>query len=183
MQQEKLNLFVVILWSLWKARNTKVWKHKVLGWRQIAEEGKSMLGSWIEAQRTKIEHQARESTSRWRKPPEGSIKVNVDAALGAGSGRRAWAWVARNAQGDFLAGGSQTVQAKWTAAVTEAIGVREVIRWIKEQRWQQVKLETYSMMITSGIMDREGDSYFDTILEDIRHILHNEVSIEVTHCK
>ncbi|CAH9107269.1 unnamed protein product [Cuscuta epithymum] len=63
-----------------------------------------MLSSWQEANRKGMMQKPKEQAPRWKKPAVGWIKVNIDVALDERRGRRAWVWVARDHQGEFLAG-------------------------------------------------------------------------------
>ncbi|CAH9122276.1 unnamed protein product [Cuscuta epithymum] len=92
-----------------------------------------------------------ESHTSWKKPATGVIKVNVDGALNIDRGKRALAWIARDDMGNFIRGGMNTVSADWTTHITEAIGVREVLSWAKEQGWSQVEVEIDALLIISRL--------------------------------
>ncbi|CAH9092805.1 unnamed protein product [Cuscuta epithymum] len=161
-----------------------MWKRRGFNWQQVVAAANSMLQGWREAQLwSRVAAQDRKGTECWSKPPHGVVKINVDTALDSRKCKRAWGWLARDSNGNFLKGGSQTCIANWPVSVTEAIGVREALVWAKRQGWSRIVLETDSLTVVSRLLEEEGNSYLDMVIEEIRRNISDGENIEVYHCK
>ncbi|CAH9101598.1 unnamed protein product, partial [Cuscuta europaea] len=116
-------------------------------------------------------------------PGQAFFKVNVDGALDFGQGERAWGWIIPDGSGNFVSVGSVNCTTDWPVHVTEAFGLRELFSWAKAQRWNKVEVETDASLITSRLEDDSGESYFDLIIDDIRHMPHGEANMSIIPCK
>ncbi|CAH9092373.1 unnamed protein product [Cuscuta epithymum] len=96
---------------------------------------------------------------------------------------RVWGWLARDEEGRFIRGGWEVFRAYWSAAATEAVEVRKVCTWAKEQGWSKVEVQTDALQVFSRVSEDNRDSYFDLIIDDIRHILQSEASFSVRFCR
>ncbi|XP_031099899.1 uncharacterized protein LOC116004105 [Ipomoea triloba] len=71
---------IIICWSIWEARNDKVWNHKATTANMVVDQATIFLQEWI---RIKYDgHVSNHSPTQsipWSKPPHGWLKINVDA--------------------------------------------------------------------------------------------------------
>jgi hypothetical protein len=65
---------------------------------------------------------------RWQKPQFGWWKCNVNASLSQHSSHTSWAWCIRDANGSFLAEGTNRSTQKLIVAESEAMAILEAIR-------------------------------------------------------
>ncbi|CAH9140449.1 unnamed protein product [Cuscuta epithymum] len=140
-------------WSLWNFRNRKIWNGEASTIEQIITLAKSVLGGWRAVQETcsaSLKHSGREPLQMWRKPEQGRLKVNIDAAVGANA-RRGLAWVVRDANGEFVAAGARPWLGGISAKEAEILGVREALSWIKEIGWDLIDFESDAYEVVSAI--------------------------------
>lgn len=78
------NLFAMVLWSIWKRRNDRLWEERIVSNSQVISRAKEVLTDWITAkerfQPNLIAHHSR-IEDKWSKPPLGYLKCNLDAAF------------------------------------------------------------------------------------------------------
>lgn len=89
-------------------------------------------------------------------PPEGVLKINVDASFSQDSASFSVGMM-RNHRGEFLLGKNLSREKPDSAFEAEALGVREALSWIKEQRLQNhnILLESDSLLVVSGVNSLE----------------------------
>ncbi|CAH9135346.1 unnamed protein product [Cuscuta epithymum] len=178
--------FVALLWGLWKRRNSLIWKAEWQGAAGVITSAMSMITNWREAQQSSSQPKKRAGGGReqvWRRPGRGVVKVNVDAAFDPSGDKRAWGWVARDEQGNFLKAGGASVRASWSPAETEAAGLREALEEAVAAGWQSVEFETDALSVVQGLRQGGGFSYIDLILEDIKEILLTKSNYRVSFFK
>ena len=102
----QVEIIVTIIWSIWKARNLKLWQHVSFSSIKILERAKHLLEGWKIANRKQgvsdkihtsstlgLHHQADQNSNnmnndiRWRKPKSGRLKCNVDASFSNSSNK------------------------------------------------------------------------------------------------
>ncbi|CAH9119356.1 unnamed protein product [Cuscuta europaea] len=104
--EEELCLLITLMWCIWKSRNEVVWKEKQANVEQIINACAAVLNGWRAAQQSATQDSIRQKEDeRWERPTEGVIKINVDGAVDANRGMRAWGWLACDEEGRFIRGG------------------------------------------------------------------------------
>lgn len=102
--KEKMVRIIMLCWGLWNRRNKWTWEKTNMSPFGVQAQARNMLDDWREAVKDKQKHGpiVHSSPRRWRTPPLGYVKINIDAAtfvktkhIGVGS-------VARDDQGRFL---------------------------------------------------------------------------------
>lgn len=83
LDEEKRCLFILYCWSIWKARNAKLWNNQTPSLHHIIESANIFLQNWREAKNGIPQRFPRcaNREERWQKPSTGWLKLNVDAAL------------------------------------------------------------------------------------------------------
>ncbi|CAH9086857.1 unnamed protein product [Cuscuta epithymum] len=144
-----------------------------------------MLGGWRAAQRPVLTGSINRQIGgeRWIRPDSGWIKFNTDAAVCNTNGQRGFGWIARNANGQFLACASYPWPGICSVKELEALAVREALIWLISQEWEKIVVETDALQVVSSLAEEPGNSYFDLILDDIRVMIASNVNIKVSHVK
>jgi len=98
---DKLSNFSMLLWSLWKRRNTKLWEGKLEDFKQVMARANEVLNSWLFA-RSSQSVSVRTDPGQlysWVPLSNGYVKCNIDAAIfrskqqvGVGACLRGWNW-------------------------------------------------------------------------------------------
>uniref|UniRef100_A0A803NQN9 Reverse transcriptase zinc-binding domain-containing protein n=1 Tax=Cannabis sativa TaxID=3483 RepID=A0A803NQN9_CANSA len=108
-------IVVAVCWSLWNARNDKVWQGKIVGADGIVSSAKNFLNHWQNAQKSVIETTFSglipgDAAEHWFAPIIGRIKVNVDAALFSDPHQVGIGLVARDSRGFLIEGSTKIFQ-------------------------------------------------------------------------
>lgn len=98
-----------VLWSIWTARNQKVWEQKKVPAKLEMEWSMKHIGEWQLAQRKaaiicKHNPQVGNLKIYWSAPREGTFKINVDASVFKEEGAFSIVLVLRDHKGLFIEG-------------------------------------------------------------------------------
>ncbi|CAH9102080.1 unnamed protein product [Cuscuta europaea] len=76
------------------------------------------------------------------------------------------------------------VAADWSSFITEALGVHEAMFLAKEKVWSRTIVETYALLVVTGIQGESGLSFYDIIiiLDYIRQMFLSDESIVINYC-
>ncbi|CAH9142914.1 unnamed protein product [Cuscuta epithymum] len=188
--------FVALLWCIWKRRNKAVWEDKTQEASSVVNMADGMIVRWKEAQKATagaaagLQRGGQQNGTRtgaprdkWEAPEEGIIKINVDGATNQAAGLRAWGWIARDHQGEFIKARGVSHRAEWTVEETEALGIRDALSGALAEGWNRVIIESDALSVVRGITRREGGSYLQLVLDDIFSIVESKSDFEVSFCK
>ncbi|XP_074347972.1 uncharacterized protein LOC141686789 [Apium graveolens] len=114
---------------------------------------------------------AQKLNRQWYKPPEGWIKIILDAACSSQMGEIGVACVVRNDRGDFLQAMSKRFSGSTRAREAEALCLREMLVWIKRWRNQRCIFELDSKLVVDVFHGEMGNSVFHTIIDDCVSLL------------
>ncbi|KAL8094866.1 hypothetical protein AgCh_036398 [Apium graveolens] len=165
---EQCILVVVVCWSLWNRRNKWVWSKVEMSVFGTKSAAVNLLADWRRAQQDKLKAtQVMGSNSKvWQKPQVGWVKINMDAALFTSSNSIGVGGVIRDADGGFVSAMCKPVAGIWMPREAEAISLKEVLSWTKQQRYTRCVFETDSKILADAYNGRRGNSYFHTIVND-----------------
>ncbi|XP_073279489.1 uncharacterized protein [Primulina huaijiensis] len=105
---KEMGKVVMILWSLWRQRNEKLWNNQQNTPTHVVHFALQNLYDWLQAkEQKKVLHPNSNSVDtsykRWHKPPASFLKCNTDAALFTSSNRFGLSGVLRDENGEFIA--------------------------------------------------------------------------------
>ncbi|PNT75811.1 hypothetical protein BRADI_1g38111v3 [Brachypodium distachyon] len=119
LQKDKAIPIVAFLWCWWNERNkankgevfcsVDEFQFKVRHFAQV------WSAAFFKEHSTGVHH-----VSSWQRPPEDFIKINIDGAFHANSGRGGWGWIARDGEGDIIFAASGAIVRASEALQTEA---------------------------------------------------------------
>lgn len=86
---ERRGIVGLVCWNLWQRRNSWVWNRINISSFGIQSRATSMLAEWNRAREEKGKHlpQGQVSSRLWCKPPDGWVKISIDAMCQPGSGK------------------------------------------------------------------------------------------------
>ncbi|XP_057444025.1 uncharacterized protein LOC130736197 [Lotus japonicus] len=106
---------------------------------------------WLEAQERRgviIDDQPRDV--RWEAPPQGVIKLNVDAGW-TGSSSTGFGLVARSGRGEFMTAATKLEHNRLDSLLAEAYAVRWGLQMAAEMEMENVVIESDSLPIANGV--------------------------------
>ncbi|XP_074378135.1 uncharacterized protein LOC141719654 [Apium graveolens] len=128
-------------------------------WKRMNEVVSTGRGTYI------IQH------NRWCKPPDGWIKINIDAACCRDSEYIRVGCVVHNDKGEFLRARSNIIRNRGQPREAEAVSLKEALSWMKTWRTNKYIFESDAKLLVVAFQRRRGKSLFDTIVEDCQEIL------------
>lgn len=90
-------LFGMLLWSIWKRRNERLWEHKTNLPRLVVDRSKYYLHEWNFfnkdcEQNGGVMRHTPVASNRYTTPNMGCVKVNIDAAFNCSIGKVGFGW-------------------------------------------------------------------------------------------
>ncbi|CAI9755784.1 unnamed protein product [Fraxinus pennsylvanica] len=165
-------LIVMIAWAIWTNRNEAAWKGKSYTVLMVVANAKNFLQQWHEANQPLSPLTATSNSpgeDKWKPPPVGYFKLNVDAAIFENQGKAGLGLVIRDELGSFVAARIVPVQGIVDPLIAEALGVREALSWIKSSSFEVRTVELDALMVYTALQNKGVDnSYFGAIIEECR---------------
>ncbi|KAM6559081.1 hypothetical protein CsatA_028320 [Cannabis sativa] len=125
----------MLCWAIWQDSNNKVWNEKSGSVKNVVALARNNL----------------EQGEQWCAPHVDYYKINVDAATFRDKHRFGFGWVLRDAKGYVL----QTRSGSWHRCVdqgfAEALGVKEVLSWIKNSNFSNIMVEMDSLVMVQAL--------------------------------
>ncbi|KAM6542808.1 hypothetical protein CsatB_007255 [Cannabis sativa] len=177
LDEDRVCSLSMVCWSLWKARNSIVWKDKVLTTANVVTSARIALDHWRKAQdNNSLSHiysgNCDDGTELWTKPDINTIKINVDAALFTSDNQYGYGMVARNDTGSLIVAQAHCFNGAFAPEVVEVMGIKEALSWIKRRGWQHVELESDSLVSIQAIRCRSPlSSVFGNLVQDCISLL------------
>jgi ribonuclease HI len=180
-------VLAVGFWHLWLARNGvrngEPMKHP----HAVAEQIKAyveMIELHILSPSPSNRRDTSSSTPRWSPPPEGTVLINVDAALFSLSRRMGIGVVIRNHIGECLLVCSQLQEEITTPEIAEALAVRRAVTLAAEEGFDKVRVLSDCLSLVQRLLSDEQDrSYVGVITDDIKLLRSRFSSFSVSHIR
>ncbi|XP_060972000.1 uncharacterized protein LOC115703869 [Cannabis sativa] len=182
---DQKKLMVALCWSIWNARNDKVWNNKTSSVKSIVFSAQSYLNQWLTAHSSNVIFPSPglilgDGAEQWQPPHEDSIKVNVDAALFSNTTQFGIGFVIRNAQGVLIEGVTKLFNGSATPELVEAMSVKEALSWIKRNQLCQAILETDCLVFIQALRSSiEMISMFGQVVKDCKVLLKELKSVSI----
>ncbi|XP_060182106.1 uncharacterized protein LOC132611743 [Lycium barbarum] len=189
---------VVIVWELWKRRNTiqhggkvsvnklkyKIMHTVILFMKTRRSNFKYAPYSWQELLKSLQSYSPKVKIYQvcWRPPDSGWIKCNTDGASRGNPGRSSWGFCLRNTSGDLVFAQSHEMRyGNYTNTQAEAEAIMQALKYTKRMNIQQMIVETDSM-IMKNVMERKWQVPWQIInvMEEIWRIM-GERTVVVNH--
>lgn len=184
--KEKLVLVAMVCWNLWNRRNKWVWEKVEVSVYGVQATARNMAEEW---KKSRLEKQADKAVTwgsprRWLPPPQGWIKVNIDAAVFEELGKVGVGCVVRDADGNFVCARNRAVMAFMQPREVEALSLKEALGWVKEMGYQRCIFETDAKILAEACKQKLGKAYFHTIVSDcVELVKHFENVLVEFVCK
>lgn len=172
--REKRVVIGLFLWSIWFRRNMWVWNKQAMSVFGVHAMALQLLQDWKRSQEHQDQEERRKqqmSSRQWRKPQEGWVKVNIDAACRDHSGVIGMGCIVRDDRGEFVRARSATARGGMPPREAEAWSFRAALLWMKSWRTQKCIFELDAKTVVDAVHGTRGNSIFHTIIEECEDIL------------
>ncbi|XP_030479434.1 uncharacterized protein LOC115696684 [Cannabis sativa] len=163
-----------LCWALWKARNNVVWNKLSSTVKEVMSTSSITLEHWRKAQdksallSLSFENND-DGAELWTPPVTNNLKINVDATLFPNDNSYGYGLVARDHFGKFIEAKTSQFSGSYPAEVVEDLGIKEALSWIKGKSWDNVELESDSLLSVQAIRSNQKmSSTFGIVIEDCR---------------
>jgi ribonuclease HI len=177
--------FALILWTVWKNRNDKVWNDVKESGRSIGIKVLQHWQQWCSVQHhLQSSSQQQQHLSTWQKPPMSWYKCNVDAGFHKERNKVTAGWCVRNHDGNFITAGTLWQEGRYSVIEGEAFALFEALKAMQQQGLSQVIFETDSKSVVDAIHNIHGGaSEFSSIICSINRILLSNPNFVVKFIK
>uniref|UniRef100_A0A803PJ47 Reverse transcriptase domain-containing protein n=1 Tax=Cannabis sativa TaxID=3483 RepID=A0A803PJ47_CANSA len=166
----------VIGWAIWKARNELVRNNKQPVASTVVQSALAYFDQWKSVKSQSFESDMPAgvvSSPRWVPPLLNTIKVNIDASIFASENRFGFGWLARDHEGRVLFASAVAHQVAVEPVMAEAIGLKEVLSWLKTNDYPQVVVESDCQVLINAIQNKVTMYYpFGLIVVDCVSLLN-----------
>lgn len=141
----------MLLWSLWKSRNIKLWDSLDTTTASTVSRAKDTLHEWRCMQRARPQPQNQDHIISWKKPPEGVLKCNIDAATFSHNTVTGFGMCFRNFKGQLLMGKSALLQSFGSVLEAEAVAMLDALHTAITAGYHDVMFETDNKILADAI--------------------------------
>ncbi|XP_057444442.1 uncharacterized protein LOC130736657 [Lotus japonicus] len=168
MDDERLALFMEILYALWLTRNELVFNDGNATVEQILKRGSSFHQP--HEQQPVGSTMTRNLPAQWSCPRAGIFKENFDAAIQS-SGDAGMGLIARDFHGEVLAAACCPLGPVTSPTVVEAMALRWALVMEKDLGFRRVALEMNCLVLFDAWRRVGGFSILDSVVQDCRYLL------------
>lgn len=143
--KEDLRLIIALWWVAWYERNQFVFEKKFLDPQNAAAKAEAVVEAYVRVKTSRVNMTARSVAERkmsWLSPPEGSYKVNVNAAINGESHQADLGVVIRDGNESVLPIVIQQIMFNGDIAQVEATTVNLGIQVAMDTKWTPLIIES-----------------------------------------
>lgn len=143
--KEDLRLIIALWWVAWYERNQFVFEKKFLDPQSAAAKAEAVVEAYVRVKMSRVNMTARSVAERkmsWLSPPEGSYKVNVNAAINGESHQADLGVVIRDGNESVLSIVIQQIMFNGDIAQVEATTVNLGIQVAMDTKWTPFIIES-----------------------------------------
>ncbi|KAL6225497.1 hypothetical protein ACLB2K_004347 [Fragaria x ananassa] len=172
---------LIIMWSIWKNRNTQLWENK----RQRPSEAALLSLGWL-TEFTAINTSSLGTTvgrqKKWEKPRHGWYKCSCDGAFVTDIHRGGSGVVIRDEHGQFRAGAGKVLIQVTSPFHAELIALLEGLKLAETLHISKIVFETNCLLLQQAVSQPDTDlSTLGTIIAEVKEFLHRYADFRVLH--
>ncbi|KAK8369074.1 hypothetical protein V6Z12_A01G087500 [Gossypium hirsutum] len=169
----------IAIWALWFSRNRYAYENKL----QSAEKLVTFITGFALEHRDCaliLKHPKPRSIVVWMPPPQGWVKINVDAGIFAVNNRAVLRFIIRNDEGFVMGLGFKGHNLVHSVVIAEAIAVLHRLQFVLDMGFSKVVLESNSKLVVQNIQKRNED-YSETrpFTWDVQNLARNFSSCQL----
>ncbi|KAL6136612.1 hypothetical protein ACLB2K_061907 [Fragaria x ananassa] len=172
---------LIIMWSIWKNRNTQLWENK----RQRPSEAALLSLGWL-TEFTAINTSSLGTTvgrqKKWEKARHGWYKCSCDGAFVTDIHRGGSGVVIRDEHGQFRAGAGKVLVQVTSPFHAELIALLEGLKLAETLHISKIVFETDCLLLQQAVSQPDTDlSTLGTIIAEVKEFLHQYADFRVLH--
>ncbi|GMI90025.1 hypothetical protein like AT3G09510 [Hibiscus trionum] len=172
----------VLLWNIWNRRNTLVHKGILIPARAVVDYVQLLITDYLSSWELPGVRIACNRSERWKCPPEGVYKINVDGAFFADSGKASIGVFARDHFGLMIDGQANALQGTFNAELVEVMALVEGLKMASLNGWTNVQFECDSIGVLNRLDPQTDDrSIAGIFLSEAKQLLHCNPGFKVLH--
>ncbi|KAJ8900653.1 hypothetical protein K2173_025430 [Erythroxylum novogranatense] len=180
--KDRAEAMLMLLWSLWSARNQKVWHHHHTPPMGVVLMASRVLHEWLDVKaKPSVSSTHGESAARtWSRPPAGKLKINSDASVIGRTGMIGGGMVCRDSLGSFIAARTWSGNGCMDSLLAEALAFREALTWAVSKRWHSFIIESDSKLLVNAVnsVSYSDDSQLGLIIFDCKSLISEIGNVE-----
>ncbi|CAN1139448.1 hypothetical protein LINPERHAP2_LOCUS11275, partial [Linum perenne] len=173
--EEVVHDICMVLWSLWRERNARVWSNKKLNSEWIVRLGKDLLADWKQAragQGRESKVVQRRPCLKWHPPKPGELKCYVDATVEQNLLKTGAGMVIRDDTGAIIKFRVAAWDGAWNSKEAEGRAVLEALSWLELEGYSQVTIESDAKVVVDAIRQPNvADTEFGDLIQGCLSIL------------
>ncbi|XP_019154646.1 PREDICTED: uncharacterized protein LOC109151183 [Ipomoea nil] len=173
-----------LLYDIWTARNEAVWDGYLPMPGVVVRRFTVKWNSWttVEQQR-RITPRAHEPASTATMLDDGVV-CHVDAGFNGPTQAPAYGFVVHEKDGTFVAAGNGPLICPYDPLLAEAMAMREVLSWLRENGYSRILVCSDSLVLVSSLKHaRSFRTYFGNVLLDCNRLLSAMTRSVVIHVR
>lgn len=116
----------------------------------------------------------------WSRPPDGWVKINIDATYRQGEDFIGTGCVVRDEHGRFLRVRTNVLRGTTQVREAESWSLREALEWVRQWRTTKCIFESDAKLLVDAFkITARGRSNFDTIIEECSNIMRHFENVSV----
>ncbi|KAL4323175.1 hypothetical protein GQ457_11G026520 [Hibiscus cannabinus] len=145
-------LLLSVLWGLWRRRNTWVHERSLYPLHLVVEDAVLLCRDYASASASaQVSPLAATAPPHWRRPPVGSIKVNVDGAFLPSARLGAIGVIARDSSGAVLGGFAKPIPIQGPASTVEVAALFAGLEFAIANDWPSALIESDAAVLVNKL--------------------------------
>ncbi|PRQ38614.1 putative ribonuclease H-like domain, reverse transcriptase zinc-binding domain-containing protein [Rosa chinensis] len=181
LSQDEFALLLVLLWSIWKERNQRLWSRKFKTLHQVYFQVRNFV-QLLKSSTSRRSRGVVRPRRSWLPPPSGWLKANIDGAFNQDSHCGGIGVLIRDSTGSIVGGFCGKISNVLSPDIVEAMAGREACELAAEFQLAPIVFESDCLkLVEASKCDEEDGSGFGRIVEDIRFLLSSTPSAFFSH--
>ncbi|MBA0760086.1 hypothetical protein Gotri_022868 [Gossypium trilobum] len=152
--KNRKRVIVVTIWAIWFSRNKFLHERKVQSLKEIIIFIRS-FGLEYRSSAENLKYPQPRSMVKWSPPPQGWLKINVDAGLLIAKKRAVSGFIIRNGEGFIMGSGFQRHNLVHSVVIAEALAILHGLQFALDLGFSNVILESDSRLVDAKNLARK----------------------------
>lgn len=178
-------MIIALWWIAWNTRNLFVFEKKMLEPQRAVAKAEAMAQAYARVKMSKGKVAARTEVTRkvsWLSPPQGTYKINFDAAINRETHQGGLGVVIRGGNGSVLTAAVQQINFNGDVAQIGAAAVKLGIQMAKDGEWTPLIIETDCKEVVELVLQKKSSrTEICWIIADIQNKMEGDNMTVIRH--